>query len=304
MNLVDVADELYAQPAEDFTAARDAAAKQARADDRELAAAIGKLKRPTASAWLVDQLARRHPDRLEELLALGDELREAQDAMAGDDLRRLNRERHQLVHAVAELVREFGPPVTDAVAREVEATLDAALSDTAAGDAVRTGRLVRALTAGGFDGVDLGGAVAVPDAEPAPRATRSTSTAPAARQRSAPAAKKPSGTATKPAAAAKKSAAEAARDAAARRKAAHERTRARNEQKRLQRELDQQDATVTRAREQVATARNRIAELETELAAARSTRADAERELDDAQRRRTATARAHRDAVRAAEKAG
>ena len=90
-DLASIADGLYALPAEEFTAARDAAAKDVRADDAELAKQVKALKRPSASAWLVNQLARQRADRLEELLALGDDLRAAQEALAGDDGRPIDR---------------------------------------------------------------------------------------------------------------------------------------------------------------------------------------------------------------------
>ncbi len=49
--LAEAADELYALPPGDFRAARDERADEARAaGDKELAAAIRKLRRPTVSA--------------------------------------------------------------------------------------------------------------------------------------------------------------------------------------------------------------------------------------------------------------
>ena len=61
--LDDVADDLYAGPPGEFIARRTAAAKAARSDgDRELAAAIGELRKPTVSAWLVNLLVRDDPD--------------------------------------------------------------------------------------------------------------------------------------------------------------------------------------------------------------------------------------------------
>ena len=57
------ADDLYRLAPEDFTAARDAAAKQARADgDRDGAAALKALRRPTVSAWLLNALVRTAPE--------------------------------------------------------------------------------------------------------------------------------------------------------------------------------------------------------------------------------------------------
>ena len=56
-----------------FTARRDALARQARADgDKDLAATVHALRRPTAAAWVVNCLARQAPDAVEALVALGD----------------------------------------------------------------------------------------------------------------------------------------------------------------------------------------------------------------------------------------
>ncbi|HZC40168.1 MAG TPA: hypothetical protein VE343_05800, partial [Streptosporangiaceae bacterium] len=133
-SLARAADELYAIPPAGFTAARNERARQAReAGDRELAAAIAGLRRPTASAWLVNLLSREAPDQVSRLLDLGEELREAQQALAGDRLRELSGRRRQLVAAATEaagrLAADAGQPASDQVQREVEATLDAALSD-------------------------------------------------------------------------------------------------------------------------------------------------------------------------------
>jgi hypothetical protein len=268
MPLVDIADQLYALPADEFTKARDAAAKS----NADLATQIKAFKRPTASAWLVNQLARQRSDRLDELLTLGDELRTAQDALSGDDLRRLNRERHQLVHAVAEEARELGTKVTDQVARELEATLDAALADPEAGEAIRTGRLVRALSSAGFESVDLDGAVAVPEAPAAPRAKSAS---------------------RKAAKAVPKKAAEPPVDKA---RARRELTKARAEAEQMSKRLAGQDEQVDAARERVDTARGEIERLEAELTQARSERAAAEKAVEKAQRERNAIARDQRAA--------
>src|SRR4029450_10780087 len=86
-NLAEVADELYAPPPPEFRTARDEQARQARAaGDADLAEAIKKLRRPTVSAWLVNLLIREAPGQVRELLELGESLREAQQALAGDQL--------------------------------------------------------------------------------------------------------------------------------------------------------------------------------------------------------------------------
>ena len=173
-----IADELYALPPDEFTAARDTAAKAARDDgDRELADTVKKFRRPSIGAWLVNTVART--DQLEELLDLGAALREAQRTLDGAELRAMSRQRHQVVRGLSELARQLtGKTPADAAQREFEATLEAALADDAAAEAVRTGRLMRALTSTGLEPVDLTDAVAAPEAVPARRSTPKQKAAP------------------------------------------------------------------------------------------------------------------------------
>ena len=172
MTIQDLADALYAVPPEDFTAARTGAAKLHPALAKELRA----LRRPTVAAWLVNTLAREEPALLEELLALGPALGEAQRTGEGDVLRTLGAQRRALIGAVTDRAFALTGRATSAATRaEVEGTLDAALADPATADAVRSGRLTRALSYAGFGGVDLDGAVAV--AAPARKATPKPDTA-------------------------------------------------------------------------------------------------------------------------------
>jgi hypothetical protein len=158
VGIEDVADELYALPPEDFTAARSAAAKA----DKAAANEVNALRKPTVGAWLVNTLARHEPDLLDQLLAFGPALAKAQSSGKGDALRELGDQRRQLVSAVTDKAFEAADRVPTAALRsEVESTLEAALADPATADAVRTGRLTRALSYAGFGGVDLEGAVAV-----------------------------------------------------------------------------------------------------------------------------------------------
>ena len=154
--------ELYALPPEEFTTARDAAAKQAKAaGDPAAGKELKALRRPSAAAWLLNRLAAEQGALLEQLLALGPALAEAQAAGHADDLRALGRQRRQLVEAVAgTAVSAAGRPVAGPVRDEVVSTLEAALADPSSAEAVRSGRLVRALSYAGFGEVDLSGAVA------------------------------------------------------------------------------------------------------------------------------------------------
>lgn len=164
MTLDDVAGRLYALAPEEFTAARNAAAKAAKAEgDRELAQQITSLRRPSVGAWLVNLLATEEAALLEQLLSLGPALAEAQAGGEGDALRRLGAQRRELVGAVVTRAVELaGRPATAALRDEVAGTLEAALVDPASAEAVRSGRLVRALSYAGVGDVDLAGALAGP----------------------------------------------------------------------------------------------------------------------------------------------
>jgi hypothetical protein len=183
VTLAAVADELYGLPPGGFIAARDERARQAKAaglpDD---AAAIRKLARPTTSAWLVNQLSRAVPEQLGRLFEVAEALQEAQRTLAGDRLRELSGQRRQIVSdllpVAAGIAAEAGQAASAAVLEEVRATLEAALADQDARDAVRSGRLTKALAYAGLGEVDLAAALAqVPRgpgrgaAEPAGRGT-------------------------------------------------------------------------------------------------------------------------------------
>jgi hypothetical protein len=145
-----VADELYALPRDEFTAARNAAAKRARqSGDKELAEQIQALRRPSTAAWLANLLSREHPDEVRTLVDLGDGLRTAQDQLEGEALRLLSQQRHEVVHGLVQqaraLARSAGHPASDAVSRELEDTFTAAVNSSAAAEAVANGRLTSGL---------------------------------------------------------------------------------------------------------------------------------------------------------------
>jgi hypothetical protein len=155
-------DALYAGPLEEFVAARDAAAKRVAASgDRLGAARVRRLTKPTVAAWVVNRVARDHPDDVAALAAIGDELRAAtQDRDRGriKGLDRLRRERTDaLVHAVRAAGQVDGRPVSDAVLDRLVETLTAAVMDADAAAVVRAGRLSRTLQHVGFGIVDEGG---------------------------------------------------------------------------------------------------------------------------------------------------
>jgi hypothetical protein len=178
-------EELYGLDPNDFVAARNDLVKRLKKEgDKALAGEVAKLKRPTPAAWAVNQLVRGHADEVEELVRLGEVLRDAQDrALAGDepgDLRQAGRARRdalaRLVDRADRLLVERGG-ATGAHAGEVAATLEAASLDAEAGATVLTGRLSTELAPpSGFGAFDLTAAPSAPSrpkpkaepAEPAP----------------------------------------------------------------------------------------------------------------------------------------
>jgi len=165
--LLEIADELFALPLAEFTPRRDAIAKENKAD-KDLAAQIKAIRKPSLAAWVVNLLVRREPEQVDQMLAVGVALREAQANLDGDELRALTRQRRQVTAAITTQARglagQVGVKVTEAVAEQVEATLTAGLVDESAAAAVRSGLLVTALAATGVDAVDVAQALAVPEA--------------------------------------------------------------------------------------------------------------------------------------------
>ncbi len=167
-DLLAIADELYGLSLADFTQVRDARSKELKASDADLAVSVRTLRKPSLAAWVVNVLVRHETGQVDQVLAVGAALREAQLSLDGEELRALTRQRRQLTAAVTTKARalaaERGVKVTVAVADQVEATLTAAMIDEGCAQAVRSGQLVAALTATGVDVVDLARAVATPGA--------------------------------------------------------------------------------------------------------------------------------------------
>ncbi|WP_433165511.1 hypothetical protein [Kribbella sp. CA-247076] len=162
MDFEEAADALYAAPAADFIATRNELAKQLKADGDQLGSTrLKAMRKPTVAAWVTNLVARQRPDDLDDLLALGDEFREATADLDGERLRELTPKRHKLLDklakSAAELAAKEGQKVSADVAQKLRETLDAALVDPAAGDAVREGRLSSALRHVGFGVVDESG---------------------------------------------------------------------------------------------------------------------------------------------------
>src|SRR3954467_11927979 len=81
----EVAGRLYGLPLEEFIRERDATARELRkAKERDAAAEVAKLPKPSQASGAANTLARERRDLVDALLAAGDGLRAAQEgAVAG-----------------------------------------------------------------------------------------------------------------------------------------------------------------------------------------------------------------------------
>jgi hypothetical protein len=159
--LDEIADNLYTVRPDEFAAARDEQVRKARAEgNTALAKELGKLRRPTISAWLINLLWRDQREVLEQLFQLADSMSRAQAEAAGEELRQLMTVRRQLeltlIRRAHTLADEAGVNVTDTVEREAQETLAAALAEPDVADEVRTGRLVKPASYAGFGSLAVG----------------------------------------------------------------------------------------------------------------------------------------------------
>lgn len=141
-------DELYRLPLDEFTAARNALAKEAGPDGRE----IKSLQKPPVAAWAVNQLYWKRRKDYDALVEAATTLRAAHKAVLagkGADLRVASQEHEEAIEraleATLEVLREAGQPATDATKHAIQTTLRA----LPGGDP--PGRLTRVLQPGGFE---------------------------------------------------------------------------------------------------------------------------------------------------------
>jgi hypothetical protein len=173
-------DQLFQLPLAEFTAARNALAKQAGNDGK----AIKALSKPPVAAWAVNQLYWKDRDRYDALVDTAVQMRKAHKAVMegrNADLRVAGKMHEEALEAALKaavaLMKEDGQPVTDATRHAILNTLRALPSDEPAG------RLTQTLAPGGFE--MLSGITIKPGARPPaahqPHAKPSTTAKPDAR---------------------------------------------------------------------------------------------------------------------------
>jgi hypothetical protein len=155
---------LYHGPLEAFVARRTALARELRSTDAEAADAVAKLRKPSVSVWVIDQLAADNPDPITELLAAGADVRDVHRNVAAglasrEDLLAASSRLRDAVDAAAraanEALEDVGHASSEATSRRVRATLQAAA--TGGSDerrALWTGTLERDLDSAGFGEAD------------------------------------------------------------------------------------------------------------------------------------------------------
>jgi hypothetical protein len=141
-------DRLYQLPPDEFTAARNALAKDAGADRAE----IRGLTKPPLAAWAVNQIYWKERGVYDALIAASTELRKLHKAiLAGRqaDIREAGRAHdaaaEEALKAGLGILRDQGHPTTDATRQALMTTLRALPADDP------PGRLTRTLQPGGFE---------------------------------------------------------------------------------------------------------------------------------------------------------
>jgi hypothetical protein len=154
-------DRLYLAPREEFIKLRDDLAGRLREEgDQEAATRVKQLKKPTVSAWLVNQLGRTRQVDAQRLTKAGEALEHAQqEALAGGDPRGFEAARREegialrLLRAAAV---EILPSASAATLDRVVTTLRAAAATPEGRLLLRQGRLAEDLEPPGFEALSGG----------------------------------------------------------------------------------------------------------------------------------------------------
>ena len=138
------AERLYGLPLDEFTAARDARARELRRDgEREKAAEVAALRKPVVAAWVVNMLARDERAHVRELVRAAEGIKagtDGADTAFRDALERLTAAGRRLLEAEGRS--------TDATLQQVASTLRAAAASEP--ELLTAGTLTQPVDASGF----------------------------------------------------------------------------------------------------------------------------------------------------------
>jgi hypothetical protein len=169
--------DLYALLPEEFTAARNALAKELKAaGDKEGAAEVAQLRRPSVGAHALNQVAHEQPDLIEAALDAGIALREASEAAARGDasgLREATASERAVAQAVAKAVKPHLGSRGDALVPALLATLRAGALDEGVAEQLRSGTLSTEHEQAGFGfGLEAGDGAVAPRRSAQPKAKK------------------------------------------------------------------------------------------------------------------------------------
>lgn len=174
--LDDATSALFTRPLGEFTKARDELAKRLKGSgDKEAAASVKAMRRPTVAAWTLNQLARRYPQRMDALLEAGERLREAQrGALEPGGVKELREASQEHRARVNELLRASPALLEEAGYRASGANMDRVRDSLLATPTARSAdleRLSRGLVVQEIEPGDLSDVLALMRGRPAaPRA--------------------------------------------------------------------------------------------------------------------------------------
>ena len=148
-------DALFKLPLAEFTSARNALAAQLKKDGRQAEASeVKALPKPSASAWVVNQLYWRHRELFERLIETGEQLRRKHAAQLSGEAVNARREAlAELLGVAADLLRDGDHNATRDLMRRVTSTLEALSSYASLPGAPVGGRLTEDLEPPGFEAV-------------------------------------------------------------------------------------------------------------------------------------------------------
>src|ERR671914_1405166 len=147
--------DLLSVPLADFTRARNELARslldQGRKDEAD---EVKKLKKPSISAWATNQLARKKPDQVRQLIETQRRLQEGVDAKLMRDVSTARRKIvASLLASAREILTETGSPASSSTLAKIEQTLLSATSDEEL-ETLEQGRLTGDLVSPGFDAIE------------------------------------------------------------------------------------------------------------------------------------------------------
>jgi hypothetical protein len=147
--------ELFAVPLEDFVRARNAlAARLKEAGRTSEAAEVQRLRKPTPAVWSVNQLARRRPEKIRELIDAVEALRRAHFKEAGELAQATERHRavlQDLVDRTQSILDASSLRASPDVLRRISNTLSGSVADPNARAELLQGRLTEEREAPGFE---------------------------------------------------------------------------------------------------------------------------------------------------------